>query len=131
MRAVLGIVVAAAIISCWPTDGRLDSGTRPQNQAAAAEPAQLEVFAPSKEPVRRPLFPPATHTLLVPPVDLEPSNSGDPAVVGVPDGVGDVEPVCDRCPVAVVPSPATRRAGHWETRRVGVFGRRVVRVWVH
>ena len=143
MRDGLLIVFAAWAIWSWHTEQTpspaAENATFPQKRAVALSPlplgqGELETFAPSKEPVRRPLFPapepiPDLVPVVVPAGDLESSpRDADPLDAGDPvDGGGAGPAVC------VGPScsrPAPRVSGHWETRRGGVFGRRVVRVWV-
>jgi hypothetical protein len=151
MRDGLLIVCVAWAIWSWHTEQTpspaAETVTSPQGRAVALSPltlgevelsgpgeGELETFAPSKEPVRRPLFPapepiPDLVPIVIPagdpepsPRDIDPLDAGDPVDGGGAGPAVCFGPTCTR--------PAPRVSGHWETRRGGVFGRRVVRVWV-
>jgi hypothetical protein len=78
------------------------------------------------------------------PADSAPSNGYDPVDDRRPDPSDQLEPdpmdrrpggKCPGCPTDLVadnPCATEKppRRGHWETRRSGLFGRRLIQVWV-
>jgi hypothetical protein len=128
--------------------------------AAAEACDGCERFAPSEQPLRLPAakasggastddFRRATGTQeadkdLDRPADSAPSDGYDPDDDRRPDPSDQLEPdpmdrrpgsECPGCPTDLVADNARAaakppRRGHWETKRSGLFGRRLIQVWV-